>query len=218
MGSLKGPVGGSKMSISRIILLTSEADAPILVDVLHRHNSAIDVIPVATLEALHGAFAHLPPITRLLSFCSPVIVPAALLATLPSPAYNFHPGPPERPGRYPSVFALYDNDARFGVTVHEMLPRVDSGPIVTAEWFDIPTGADLGELESLSRAYLLAVYQRMAPYMVNVTRPLPQLMYRWSGRKTSKAQCEDLCRLTPEMDETEIARRDRACGIFLRRS
>src|SRR5262245_31997255 len=108
------------MSISRIVLLTGENDAPVLVDTLHRHNHALTVTPVATLEDLRTAAAHLPVATRLLSFCSPVIVPPDVLSALPGPAYNFHPGPPERPGRYPAVFALYDRAERFGITVHEM--------------------------------------------------------------------------------------------------
>lgn len=205
------------MSISRIVLLASQTDAPVLIDTLARHNSALDVTPVATLEDLHAAFAHPPQVSRLLSFCSPVIVPAALLAALPGPAYNFHPGPPERPGRYPAVFALYDRAERFGVTVHEMEPLVDSGPIVTADWFTMPENRDLATLESLTYERLFTVFQRMAPYLANVTRPLPRLPYRWSGRKTRKSHCDDLCRITPDLDVAEAARRIAACGGFVTR-
>ena len=55
-----------------------------------------------------------------------------MLDAFAGPSYNFHPGPPNRPGRYPSVFALYDNARHFGITVHEMLPKVDSGAIKVA--------------------------------------------------------------------------------------
>jgi len=206
------------MSISTIVLLTSENDAPVLVDILNSHSRGLTVIPVATLDDLRTAFAQLPAQTRLLSFCSPVIVPPDLLAALHSPAYNFHPGPPERPGRYPAVFALYDRAERFGITVHEMAGPVDSGPIVTAEWFFMPEGADLMKLEALTYERLLTVFRRLAPYMVNVARPLPRLLYRWSGRKTRKSQCDDLCQITPGMEATEIARRTLACGGFLKHS
>lgn len=204
------------MSISKIVLLASPIDAPVLADVLRRHNSHLTVTPVATLDDLHAAFTHLPPITRLVSFCSSVIVPAKLLSALSGPAYNFHPGPPERPGRYPAVFALYDRAERFGITVHEMEPPVDSGPIVTAEWFMIPEGADLVTLEGLTFSRLFDAFQRLAPYLVNVARPLPRLMYRWNGRKTRKAECDELCQITPGLDDAEIARRKSACGAFLR--
>lgn len=204
------------MSISKIVLLSSEIDAPVLADILKRHNPGVAVTPVATLGDLEAACAQLPPVTRLVSFCSPIIVPAKLLASLSCPAYNFHPGPPERPGRYPAVFALYERAERFGITVHEMEPRVDSGPIVTAEWFEIPDNADLITLEALTFSRLLETFHRMAPYLVNVARPLPRLMYRWSGRKTRKVHCDELCQITPGLDDAEIARRKAACGAFFR--
>lgn len=206
------------MSISKIVLLANETDAPVLADILRRHNSALTVTPVATLDDLRAAFTHLPTLTRLVSFCSPVIVPAELLAALSGPAYNFHPGPPERPGRYPAVFALYDRAERFGITVHEMEALVDSGPIVTAEWFEIPKDAGLLTLESLAFARLFEVFQRLAPYLVTVPRPLPRVLYRWSGRKTRKSQCDELCQITPGLDDAEIARRMSACGGFLTRA
>ncbi|MSO72748.1 MAG: hypothetical protein EXQ84_03955 [Rhodospirillaceae bacterium] len=90
----------------------------------------VDVALVVTLSELEDALANSSKTTRLISFGSGVIVPAAVLARLSGTAYNFHPGPPAYPGIFPSVFALYDGATRFGVTLHEMKPEVDSGPIV----------------------------------------------------------------------------------------
>ena len=90
----------------------------------------VDLALVVTLSELEDALANSSKTTRLISFGSGVIVPAAVLARLSGTAYNFHPGPPAYPGIFPSVFALYDGATRFGVTLHEMKPEVDSGPIV----------------------------------------------------------------------------------------
>src|SRR5262245_54974871 len=103
--------------ITRIILLTGEAEASILAQILRGHNPALEITAVTKAGDLAAAAPG--PGARLISFCSPVIVPAAFLTGLPGPGYNFHPGPPERPGRYPSVFALYDDAKQFGVTIHE---------------------------------------------------------------------------------------------------
>jgi methionyl-tRNA formyltransferase len=144
--------------------------------------------------------------------CSPVIVPAAALAALPGPSYNFHPGPPTRPGRYPSVFALYDGDDRFGVTVHEMAARVDSGPIVAVDWFDVPPDCTLAVLERLTLNRLIALFRELAPHLARTAAPLPRLGVLWSGGKTTLAQVDALRRITPDLSPAEAERRRRACG------
>ncbi len=203
------------MAITRIILLTGEAEAPALSSELRRHNPALDIVIAHDDADLVKAAEQFNTGTRLLSFCTSVIVPASMLNALPGPAYNFHPGPPERPGRYPSVFALYDRSERFGLTVHEMAPSVDSGPIVDAEWFDIPEGCDLIELESRTLIRLIAVFRRLAPYLAAFSQPLPHQDISWQGRKTAKADCDALCRITPGMSPEDISRRQIACGMHL---
>lgn len=200
------------LTISRIILLTSEVEAPHLAKMLRIHNPTLDVVAVASVESLADACAEPNPGTRLISFCSPVIVPGDRLAALPGPSYNFHPGPPERPGRYPSVFALYEDATLFGVTAHEMLASVDSGPIVASEWFEIPSDCDLATLEELTLGHLIAVFHRLAPHLALKAEPLPRQTVPWRGRKTSKADCDALCIVTPDMQPAEAARRRRACG------
>ena len=143
---------------------------------------------------------------------APVLKHMLLLARLDGPSYNFHPGPPERPGRYPSVFALFDGAAEFGITFHEMAPRVDSGPIVMTERFAIPEPCDLGGLEALTMTRLAQAFKRMAPYLANVARPLPHLPVAWSGRRTSRADYEALRAITQDMDAAEVDRRRRCCG------
>ncbi len=203
------------MAITRIILLTGEAEGPALSSELLRHNSALDIQVVHTERQLKQAAKKIDGGTRLLSFCTSIIVPRKILSTLTGPAYNFHPGPPERPGRFPSVFALYENASVFGFTVHEMAPSVDSGPIVRADWFDIPDGCDLVELESQTLIRLVNVFRDFAPYLAHFSLPLPKLKIYWSGRKTTKADCDTLCRITADMSPEEVMRRRRACGMHV---
>ncbi len=198
----------NEVRIDKIILLTGRDEAPVLTRMLVQANGALAVHAVhdrAGLEAGAGP-------GRLICFCSSIIVPAPLLARFDGPGYNFHPGPPERPGRYPSVFALFDGAADFGITVHEMAPRVDSGPIVMTERFAVPADSDLETLESLTLTKLAQTFRRMAPYLANVARPLPHLPVAWSGRRTTRADYDALRVITPDMDAAEIARRRRCCG------
>lgn len=203
--------------ITRVILLTGPSEQPPLVSMLQRHNPALDIRPVQDRKAVAQACAEATPTTRLLAVCTSVIVPGDALARLSGPAYNFHPGPPTRPGRYPAVFALYDGDDRFGFTVHEMRASVDSGPIVAVEWFKTPDGG-LGELEGLSIQRLELMFDRLLPHLAHDVRPLPHLDVAWSGRKTTYAQAMALCRVTNDMSPEEVARRRRACGMVIEMS
>ena len=84
---------------------------------------------------------------RLIAFCTSVIVPAEVLDAVMAPAYNFHPGPPTYPGSHVASFAIYDGADMFGATAHEMAAKVDSGPIVGVEWFQVPDGLRFTDLE-----------------------------------------------------------------------
>jgi len=201
------------VAISRIILLTGEAEGDVLSGELREHNPDLDVKIAHTSADLAETASLIDQSTRLLSFCTSVIVPAEYLSRLPGPAYNFHPGPPERPGRYPSVFALFDMDPQFGITIHEMAPLVDSGAIVSANWFDIPENCDLLELESITLIRLVNEFRRIAPYLARFSAPLPHTDVTWAGRKTTKADCDNLCRITEDMSPQEITHRKRCCGV-----
>ncbi|TAL02000.1 MAG: hypothetical protein EPO08_08265 [Rhodospirillaceae bacterium] len=198
--------------ITRIILLTSPEETPPLGGFLRAHSPALEIVGAHDRATVEYACASASPGTRLLSFCSPVIVPAAALAALPGPAYNFHPGPPTRPGRYPGVFALYDGDKQFGITVHEMAPKVDSGAIVAVEWFDLAPDSDLATIEKQTYLRLATVFRKLSKHLATCAAPLPRLPHGWSGHKTTRAEALALARITPEMSESEIARRRRACG------
>jgi methionyl-tRNA formyltransferase len=202
-------------TISQIILLAGKAEAAFLTEILRLHNPALDVVAVENIAELETACGQSGPGTRLISFCTSVIVPERLLRALPGPSYNFHPGPPERPGRYPAVFALYDKAERFGVTVHEMQARVDSGAIVTADWFVIPPNCNLEALEERTFTELVQAFKTLAPHLAVKREPLRHRFYKWSGRKTTKAECYALANVTPDMDPAEADLRRRACGIHV---
>ncbi|MSO99115.1 MAG: hypothetical protein EXR11_13005 [Rhodospirillaceae bacterium] len=203
------------MSVRRIILLSGESEGPFLAVILMAYDRELVVDLVHTSEGLQAAMDGPLEGCRLISFCSSVIVPGERLQSLPGPAYNFHPGPPEYPGRYPAVFALYDGAEHFGITVHEMAAKVDAGPIVSADWFQIPDNCELAKLEEMAFSMLADKFRTMSIHLATLTRPMARMPYRWSGRKTSKADCTALCRITPDLTPYEIARRKRACGAHL---
>lgn len=200
------------MAIARIILLTGDSEGPFLAAILRAHAPHLDVEIATTKTALAEATQGDLGGCRLISFCSAVIVPGEVLNRLSGPAYNFHPGPPEYPGRYPTLFALYDGAERFGITVHEMTAKVDAGPIVAADWFNIPPACDLKTLDEMAYLALADKFRALSFHLAAIARPITRMPYRWGARKTKQADAEALRRITPDMAPDEIQRRKRACG------
>jgi len=196
--------------LSRFILLTGTFEAQLLMPHLGQLGHDIDVVHVESYDGLNEMIISHPHQTRLLAFCSAVIVPSRLLNHLPGPSYNIHPGPPNYPGRHPESWGAYDGAARFGATLHEMAPRVDEGAIIDVEWTDIPPNSGQTGVGLVAFRAALRVFARWADRLLHDTAPLPRSSHVWSGRKTTHAQLEAMCRVTPDIDVTEFERRRRA--------
>jgi methionyl-tRNA formyltransferase len=194
----------------RLLLLTGSFEAGILAPHLAKQGEACIVRPVDSLEKLEAALADQAGMTRILAFCTSVIVPRRILEAMPGPSYNIHPGSPAFPGRHPESWGAYQGLRTFGATLHEMAPRVDEGAIVDVAWFEPPVGA--GQLEFGYGAFraALQLVLRWASALTGEVAALPHSEHRWSGRKTSHADLEAMCRIGPEIDAEEFDRRRRA--------
>jgi hypothetical protein len=194
---------------SEILILTGETEAPFLIDFFRRRN--------ATARIHHaGSRGDLERLARpgslLVAFLTGVIVPASVLDLLGRPAYNFHPGPPHCPGRYPESFAAYRGERLFGATAHVMTPRVDEGPIVGVEWAEAPDGAGQMAMADLGYRAAVRLFGRLGPALATDDAPLPPIGLAWSGRKTTAAEYDALCEIGPGIDAEEFARRLRGFG------
>jgi methionyl-tRNA formyltransferase len=198
---------------SHILLLTSGFEAAALRPVLAGHNPHCVVEPVEDLAELAAAAAAAPgEHLRLIAFCTAVIVPQGLLARCGEGAYNFHPGPPTYPGRYPSCWGSYFGATRFGATLHEMSARVDEGQIVAVEWFAVTPPIGHNALSDRAYRAVIELFRRYAPALANDPQLPVDPVLAWSGRKTRLADYEAMCVLPPDIDAAEFARRRRAFG------
>lgn len=194
-----------------IILLTGSFDASDLASFLAKRHPDTALIWVQDLDVLVTAIDSVDASrTRLVSFCTGVIVPAAVLARFGSGAYNIHPGPPNFPGRHPESWAVYHAASRFGATLHVMVPRVDEGAIIDTTWFDVPAGAGQRVLaETAFKAaldMLLGWYGRLA----DEDTALPANGQTWQGRKWRRADLDAMTRFDAGIDAVEFERRRRA--------
>ena len=193
--------------MARLILLTQREFAPAVAPTLQAAGGAVTV--ATTLPELEAALVH--P-ARVISFRSGVIVPAPLLARLSGPAYNFHPGPPEYPGLFPSVFALYAGEKEFGVTLHEMAAAVDSGPIVAVERFAIKPEWDRLALDTATFTALTHLLARYAPKLNDTNTSLARVTETWGAPRRTRKDFDALCRLPEDANVEEFVRRYRAVG------
>ncbi len=204
---------------TEIILLTGDVEGPHLAAVLMAHNPTVHVNHVdgadslrAALDLAGGAAANAG--CRLIAFCTGVVVPPDVLAALPGPAYNFHPGPPTYPGSRAAGFALYEGATRFGATLHVMERRVDEGAIIDVAWFDLPADVKLrhDELEVMAYQRCIGLFQKYAVHLAADDAPLPHCAETWSGIKRTKADAAALREPPRDASEQEIRRRFRAFG------
>ncbi len=198
-----------------IILLTGEVEGPHFRTMLESCNSGLVIVHAETLEELETACLRPTAgggLRKLLAFSTSVIVPEAVLAALPGPSYNFHPGSPAYPGTHAASFAIYEGAEHFGATAHVMEDKVDCGPIVAAEWFVVPENTRFMDLELKTYELLLKMFADRVGHLATSDDPLPVIDAQWSGKKHTDAEFEAMKEIEADMEEAEINLRFRAFG------
>ena len=195
-----------------IILLTGPTEHSVFTTLLGGHNPGLNVVPVFTAADLAAIEPDWLRRARLISLNTEVIVPGPILDRLGYGAYNFHPGPPSYPGWAPAHFALYERAGDFGCTMHRMIERVDAGPIVEVEVFDIPPGISVGGLEEMTYARLVQMFWRMARVLATQSSPLIERAVRWGSNRHSRKAYESICNIPLSISPGELKRRAEVFG------
>jgi len=196
-----------------LILLTGKAEWPFLRDVLKEQADGLQLAWAPNGQELeYTCGGQDVSEARLISFCSSVIVRPEILSLFNRPAYNFHPGPPTYPGVYSANFAVYEGATRFGATAHVMTDKVDGGPIVGVDWFDVPDGISSERLEERAFTHLFQLFMKLAPALVDPSQDLPLTEEKWSGPTRTTKEFEELSNPPAVMSEDERRLRERAFG------
>jgi hypothetical protein len=195
-----------------VILLTGAIEQPVLASDLRLHDLQLIILPVFTSDELAAVEVTILRRARLIAFTTDVIVPQNVLDQLGYGAYNFHPGPPQYPGWAPAHFALYERAKEFGATLHVMVQRVDAGPIVGVELFEIPADISVADLEELAYAHLADLFWRSAKSLASCAEPLPELPIRWNERRNSRRGFEAICDIPLSISKEDLERRIKVFG------
>jgi hypothetical protein len=194
-----------------IILLTGPVEEGVLASVLREHNPRLVICGVKSLEDLETLKPEVLSRARLIGFVTPVIVPQGILKSLGYGAYNFHPGPPHYPGWMPSHFATYDGATEFGATAHVMDERVDTGPIIGVELFNVRPNTTVVDLEQQALVSVARLFWKLANVLATHGAPLNPIEMTWSGHRTTRRNYTALCEVSAEISKEELERR---IGVF----
>ena len=145
----------------------------------------------------------------IISYLSRWVVPAELLGRATRAAVNFHPASPEYPGIGCTNFALYEDAREYGVTCHHMAPQVDTGQIIAVKRFAVDPADDIASLLKRTYEHQIALFFEIAPLMAE-GRQLPVSPEAWQRAPFTRAEFNELFRITLAMTKDEIARRVRA--------
>lgn len=147
-----------------------------------------------------------------ISFISPWIVPNSVLKSAKKAAINFHPGSPNYPGTGCYNFALYESSKQYGVTVHHMEEKVDTGEIIMTSYFDVSQFETVETLKLKSMNHLLYCFEKIVTCIASGV-PLPTSNETWQRKPFTRKEMYNLFEIDPEKHDTsEIERRIRAAS------
>lgn len=178
--------------IRDLVVLAPGSTSELIARFFGQFSGDLRTHPVDTQTLLDLRAEELGRGARLVTFGSDIIVSARTLSHFRFGAYNLHPGPPSYPGWAPEQFAAHDQAAVFGATAHQMIERVDAGPIVGVEVFPVARGSTAGELAIEATKAVGRLLLRLGPDLVRQASPLAELSVRWGENRGTKAKLAQL--------------------------
>jgi len=144
-----------------------------------------------------------------ISYVAPWIIPRKVLENAGIAAINLHPGPPGYPGIGCTNFAIYNGEKTFGITVHYMKEKVDSGDIIAVERFPIFENDTVHTLTQRCYIYIYTAFIKLFPFILK-HQCMPRSGEDWARKPYTRRELNELCIIRPDMPEGEVRRRVRA--------
>lgn len=128
-----------------------------------------------------------------LNFLSPYIFKNKALEV---PNMNFHPAPPQYPGRGGASRALEDKSHSYGATAHKMVKKVDAGEIYFVHYFCIQKHDTCASIFARAETECLSLLARAIDCILMDDWPKP-LLTQW-GESMTRKQFEEWMKTASE--------------------
>ena len=202
--------------IDSLILCTHPAWVDVMRDTLQAFQPKAKMHFVHTSEDLQRLDFNLLQKSRLVCLFSQVIVPPHVLQEVAWGCFNFHPGPPARPGWAPLNYAILEGDTHFGTTFHVATERVDEGEILAVDAFEISPDLTYPQLSHLVSESLMRLTTQVGPALFarSKSKPKPQGLWIWGEKRRFKSHLQaDTLVKSEDLNVHQMDRLVRAFGM-----
>ncbi len=177
-------------------ILITDTDHYLIPDAVALCRSHFDEVTVVDEDdpAIDDGSLASKPCTLLISFLNEHILSKQFLART---NVNFHPGPPQYPGRGGASYALYDGAKTYGATAHIMAERVDAGAIILASEFPIDTDECCETLFAKAERSALDLLVRVLATFSDTGKLPPPNGMRWGRRPGTRKHFDEWLILDP---------------------
>ena len=142
-------------------------------------------------------------IDYIFNFLSAVKVPIEAIEAVKKLAINFHPAPPDYPGRGCASFALFDNVMQYGATVHLMNEVYDLGEILSVINFPVLKDDYCDTLTDRALIYTLMLFYDVL-YEIAVKGEIVPCNARWSRLASTRKEFDEWMTILPTDSEEEV--------------
>ncbi|KZZ76580.1 hypothetical protein A3766_13440 [Oleiphilus sp. HI0132] len=145
----------------------------------------------------------------IISYLSRWVVPEWLIKRAKVAAINFHPAPPSYPGIGCNNFALYNDEAVYGITCHHMENTVDTGKIIAVKEFPLLPSDTVSTLLPRLYDHQLSLFYDVIGDALSKGE-FQKSERKWERTPYTRNEFEELFNIDVNMSESEVDNRIRA--------
>jgi len=135
----------------------------------------------------------------IISYLCPCVLSQEILDLANEHAINFHPAPPKYPGIGGYNYAIWNDDEDYGVMVHEMAEKVDSGKIYNVVYFSIDKNQTVKELKEESMCMMFGLFQDTMMDIIDsgrIYQTVEEEDTKWHPTPYTRADFQKACELS----------------------